>query len=329
MKKIINLFLLIALLANSFAQNNIPVVKSNKPTAILKINNDSALWYILPNQNPDIFYLENSAKHKSAFFLTDIDSLEFTIEPGKNIDFVIQYNNQNCNARIVAFQNPILLNRYFGYAILWVVLGGFLLAIVKSQSISSKKLMLFGLQSPVIFWIVTIICGLLQGNYNHFKDTVSALGQIGSLSEVPMAIATYFLAIFSLLFSIGFYKASKQNRLNKLPSILSFSMPISFLWAAIFPAGHVLHATLGPLPICILIACVAIIFLWKNNVQTISIKWISCISLIIMLLLLLKFIPSIQQSYEGLLQRTFYVGWSIWSISIGRYFKKINLRIID
>jgi hypothetical membrane protein len=131
-----------------------------------------------------------------------------------------------------------LLNRYFGFTILLLVLSIVGIIFYKAVFISSNKLTVFGIITPVLFWVLTIAAGFIHGNYNHFKNAVSNLGEIGSASEIIMAIFTFVIAICSMVFSIGFYKASKQFKLNRLPAMLSFTMAISFLWAAIFPAGH-------------------------------------------------------------------------------------------
>ena len=99
-------------------------------------------------------------------------------------------------------------------------------------------------------------------------------------------------------------------------------MAISFLWAAIFPAGHQLHGTLGPLPAFIILGTLLLIFLWKNSEQNFSIKLWSGISALLMLLFVLRFIPTMQQQYEGAIQRTLYTGWSVWFVTLSLYFKK-------
>lgn len=306
------------------AQQIMPIIQSTKQDILLKFNTDSIVWRIEPQKNPDIFYVESTLKRKQAWFITDVDSLYFDIKAGKKYDFIIRYNNQHCYSRIEALENPILLNRYFGFTILCLVLSIVAIIFYKAISIPSNKLIQFGLVTPLLFWLFTIIAGFIHGNYNHFKNAVSNLGEIGSTSEIIMAFFTLTLAISSMLFSIGFYKASKQNKQNLLPAVLSFAMAISFLWAAIFPAGHQLHGALGPLPILIIIGALLLALFWKNTNQSDNIKLWSVVSVLIMLLFVLRFIPSIQQHYEGAIQRTLYIGWSTWFISLYFYFKTLD-----
>jgi uncharacterized membrane protein len=82
-----------------------------------------------------------------------------------------------------------------------------------------------------------------------------------------------------------------------------------------------LHGTLGPLPIGIIAGALILLFVWKNDKINFKIKWLSGLSVIVMLLFILRFIPTVQQNFEGLIQRTLYLGWSIWCIAISKYFK--------
>lgn len=304
------------------AQQTIPTIRSTKQEVLLKFNNDSIVWYIEPHKNPDIFYIGSTLKAKQVWFITDVDSLYFNIEAGKKYDFIVRYNNQNCNSRIQALENPVLLNRYLGFSIVGLVLLVFVLSFYKAISNPSNQLIQFGIITPVLFWVFTIIAGLIHGNYNHFSNAVSNLGEIGTNSEIIMAIFTLGLAISCLLFSVGFYKASKEDQQNLLPAILSFAMPVSFLWAAIFPAGHELHGSLGPLPALIILGALLLSVLWKNTRQSINIRIWSAAAALVMLLFVVRFISAMQQNFEGLIQRTLYAGWSIWLIAISIYFKK-------
>ncbi len=306
---------------NIVGQEFMPTMHSAKQDILLKINSDSIVWRIEPQINPDIFYVESSLKRKQAWFISEVDSLYFDIKAGKKYDFIILYNNQKCYGRIEALKNPILLNRYFGFAILFLVLSIFVIIFYKAISVPSNILIQFGVVTPILFWVFTIIAGFIHGNYNHLKHAVSNLGEIGSSSEIIMSVFTFALAISSMLFSIGFYKASKQQRINVWPAVLSFAMAISFLWAAVFPAGHQLHGTLGPLPVLIIAGALLVALIWENTDLSIDIKLWSVISFLIMLLFVLRFIPSIQQNYEGAIQRSLYIGWSTWFISLYFYFK--------
>jgi hypothetical membrane protein len=185
-----------------------------------------------------------------------------------------------------------------------------------------KKLLLLGMVAPILFWAITIIAGLIHQNYNHFTMAVSELGAIGTASQTFMAIGTLIVGICSLLFSIGFYKASKKLHLNIIPALCSFAMFISFTWAAIFPAGNELHGILGPLPLFVMLGALLTTLIWyKKGKEFYTVRLFSFLAFIVMLLFVLRFNIYLQQHYEGLIQRTLWMGWSIWFFAIGYYIK--------
>jgi hypothetical membrane protein len=181
----------------------------------------------------------------------------------------------------------------------------------------NRVLLRFGLITPLSFWATTLVAGFLHGSYNHLSHAVSDLGEIGSNSQQFMAAATLLLGVGSLLFSVGFYRASRWLHLSVIPAILSFAMALSFAWAAVFPAGHPLHGTLGPLPIFILFGSLIAFVLWRGRSGVSPIRWWSLLSSFLMLLFFIRFIPFIQQNYMGLAQRFLWLGWSVWVGALG------------
>jgi hypothetical protein len=102
--------------------------------------------------------------------------------------------------------------------------------------------------------------------------------------------------------------------------LLTFSMPISFLWAAVFPLGNEFHGSTGPLPLLMALGALLAFFLWRKKKGSAKIRLLSLISFFVMMLLLFRFIKPFGNNYEGLVQRIFYLGWSIWYISLNFYF---------
>jgi hypothetical protein len=131
------------------------------------------------------------------------------------------------------------------------------------------------------------------------------------------------LAVTTSLFSLGFFKASKQLGLSIIPALLSVAMPISMAWGAVFPSGNELHGLLGPIPIFIMIGALLVAILWNKGKAYYPIRKISLLCFCIMLLFVLRFIPTLQQQYEGFIQRTLWLGWSIWYIALHFYLTKL------
>jgi hypothetical membrane protein len=190
----------------------------------------------------------------------------------------------------------------------------------------TRYLLHFGIFTPLSFWAITLVAGHLHGSYNHLRDTVSALGQLGSHSEQFMGLATFGLALGSALFSVGFYRASRRLRLSVAPAVLSFAMVVSFVWASVFPAGHPQHAQLGWLPILSLLSTLVAAVSWLPLAQGNWIRGLSALSFGVMMLFFVRFFPTIEQQYMGLAQRFLWLGWSIWWVSIAIQFNKMYLK---
>jgi hypothetical membrane protein len=185
-----------------------------------------------------------------------------------------------------------------------------------------KKLISLGLIIPILFWATTIIASTIHGNYTHYKNVISELGAIGTKSEIFTSSAFVVISILCFLFSIGFYISSKKLKLSVIPAILTFSMPMAFLWAGIFPLRNEFHNFTGPLPLFLILGAFLTLVLWRKHEKFKKLRTWSLISFLIMLLLFLRFIQPFGFEFEGLVQRFFYLGWSIWYISISVYLLK-------
>jgi hypothetical membrane protein len=326
MKCKVSLCILLVLLQLSIAaQQNLPVIRSGTRDVVIKYNDDLRInWYLQPEIKPDVFTVGSTLKEKKVRFVTDVDSVEYDVQPGQQYDFIIMLNDkQPCYTRITALNDPLLLQKRIGIPVLAGILLLLVFSFIKRKRLPVKFLLWLGIITPLAFLLITVAAGFLHGNYNHLKHAVSELGNIGTQSETFMAIGTLLLAISSLYFSTGFYTASKRLHISVIPAVLSVAMAVSFAWAAIFPAGHELHGTLGPLPLLVMIGALLAVVLWRREKALTSLRWLSLLALFIMLLFVLRFIPVVQQQYEGMVQRFLYAGWAVWFAAIGNRFRRL------
>jgi len=184
-----------------------------------------------------------------------------------------------------------------------------------NKNMRTKLLLTAGIIVPIIFWTSTIIGAFIHGNYNHFSNTVSELGAIGTKSQYLMFVATAVCGILSLLFMAGLYQACKELGISMLPIHTIISIPIMFFWVAAFPLGNSLHASTGSIIFLLYIGVIMAIFLWHGT-DLLQTRLLSLASLLILLLIFLRLIPSIQNAYPGLIQRIVHFGWSVWFISL-------------
>lgn len=186
-----------------------------------------------------------------------------------------------------------------------------------------KQLLILGLVSPLVFWITTIICGLLLENYNHFTWLVSELGALGTSTQYIFTTGLVLSSILNVFFVIGSYKLCKMNQLNVIPII--FLLFYSFLAGpALYPMPLRLHGIVGiPFPL-IMFAPIAGLIFWKKKEHLVKIRVVAIISFLIMVLGFLIYFPNVLNEYFGLKQRFLYTGWTVWSIYLSYRFLKLN-----
>lgn len=326
-----SLLLFLTICSGIYAQENLPIIKSSSEKVDIRVGEDyfsKGGWHLNPNAKPDVFSIGSKWNYtaKKVSFITNLDSISFNVKPNTKYDFVILLNeNQPCHIQIVTSANPYFMqNKVLISIIIFLLIIGLILY-RKRNSLPLKTMISLGLIIPILFWAITIIAGNIHGNYTHYKNVISELGAIGTKSEIFTSSAFVLLSILCFLFSIGFYISSKKLKLSIIPSILTFSMPIAILWAGIFPLKNEFHNFTGPLPLFMILGAILTFVLWRKNERLKKLRILSLISFIIMLFLFLRFIEPFGYEFEGLVQRFFYLGWSIWYISISAFLlKRLN-----
>jgi len=311
-----------------FSQQKTPVLLSDSTSVKIEIDGKQvAVWNIDPDTKPwtepDVFTLERSFHEQRVVYLSNRDSLSFVLHPGDKYDFSIKMTKRGSfPMRIATFDEPVFLHKEVMIPVILGILLIFSMALARTRVISTISLLWTGILSPLFFWIITIAGGFLHGDYNHLHNVVSELGAIGTRSEIFMSATEILVALLSVFSVFGFYNACRQVGLKAIPIFSLLSLSISMFWAAIFPMHHAFHGMLGPIPLLMNVGVLLAIFLWKGK-QWFGIRLLSIISFILMSFIMLRFIPNLRGDYEGLIQRFFYMGWSVWSIGLSLCFLRI------
>lgn len=190
---------------------------------------------------------------------------------------------------------------------------------------NTKSLLIMGTVSALIFWIGGTIAGFIHGNYNIISDTVSELGALRTKSHVFMTVVMYLSGVTGILFAIGAVKACRQAGISIIPAITTISIPLTTIWAAVFPSGTEQHPMAGPVVFVIYIGVIISLFVWRD--EMLKTLWIwSTISLVLLLGIFLRF-TSFFPYHEGLIQRFAHLGWSVWFVAINiELTKLLNLK---
>ena len=186
-----------------------------------------------------------------------------------------------------------------------------------------KYLLYFGGTIPVIFWMTTIICGFLWGDYNHFSRMVSELGSIGTKSQYVFLTGLLLCSILSILFVIGLFKSCKIMKISTIPALIILSFSLSIGGAALFPLPLKWHGILGSPSVMLIFSPLLSLLLWNEKKQISDIKQMAILSLVIMSLGFLAYFPGVFGNFAGLKQRFFHMGWSIWFVYLSFRFTKL------
>ncbi len=302
------------------AQEQLPIIKASYKVVKIKVDGEWRKddWYLVPETKPDVLTITSKWLYKDKLirFFTDQDSISFKVNAGQQFNFIILLNDSiPCYTQIYALPNPKIWNPSFLIAVV-VAIALLGMLIYKKRKLLHTKLHYLGLGIPLLFWTITLISGFMHGNYNHLKNTISELGAIATKAELFTAIAFVSIALLSILFILALYQRLKQLEISILPALLMLCMPIGILYATFFPLGNDFHSTLGSLPLLMLLACSFSIFFWRG-ISFKNIRLLSFISLLLMCGIFLRFNTSFNAQYEGLIQRFFYLGWSVWCVGLG------------
>jgi hypothetical protein len=310
-----------------FAQKNLPVLKSDSTTITIKIDgNLVGIWNIdadtKPGTEPDVFRIERSFQLKKVTYSANRDSISFNVNPGDAFYFTILINNKAFPMGIATFDAPVFLHRNILIVVFFLILIASIIVFTKRKALQTKPLLYTGIIAPLFFWFATITGGFIHGGYNHLHNVVSELGAIGTRSEIFMSTSEMLLFILTTFSVIGFYKACKETGISAIPVLTILSLSVSMYWAAIFPMHHAWHGALGPIPLILNAGALLSIFIWRKKGFA-EVRWISLLSFILMSLIALRTIPDLRNNYEGLTQRFFYLGWTIWSMNLALVFIRV------
>jgi Predicted membrane protein len=184
----------------------------------------------------------------------------------------------------------------------------------------TTRLMFLGIAIPLLFWVTTIICGLVMGNYSHATRMVSELGAIGTPSQYIFTVGLVLCSLLSMLFIVDLYRACKRAGLSTVPVLILLTFSFSILGAAIFPLPLRLHGILGMPSMLLFLSPILGMILWRADSSK-STMWFSLLALALMLLGFLVEMPDVLSNYVGVKQRFFHAGWSVWFVYLGYRFK--------
>lgn len=184
----------------------------------------------------------------------------------------------------------------------------------------------FGTGAVILFWVSTVICGSIHGNYSHSRDTISELGALGSHSQYLFSGLLSLVAIMGLSFSWGLLRVCRAKELSPIPILPIVFFFLANIGVALYPLGDPMHPLMGQISEVIMLGPILALVFWRGPTNFgLRIFSMAAMAFFIfsLLLLLAGWLPdSFVQSHSGLLQRIFHAGWSFWLISLNIYFNQ-------
>lgn len=187
----------------------------------------------------------------------------------------------------------------------------------------SSRLAYLGFIIPPIFWITIAICGLMTEGYSHLTNMVSELGTIGTKTQYIFTFSLVVISVLSILFVVGLCRIAKRSGLSITPILLILTFSFSILGAGIFPLPLKLHGILGSPCMLLPLSPLLSLLLWRESTIR-NIKIAAAISAAVISLGFLTLTPEVLDSYFGLKQRFFHVGWSLWFIYLSVKFIELD-----
>ena len=184
----------------------------------------------------------------------------------------------------------------------------------------TRHMLALGSMIPVIFWGTLTVCGYVMGDYNHLTRLVSELGAMGTRTQYMFTAGLLACAVLSILFVIGLCRESRERKISTIPALIILSFSLSIGGAAIFPLPLRMHLYMGMPSILLILSPLAALIFWRREKSPAGLRIWTIVSLMIMLLGFMAYLPDVLGAYPGLKQRFFHLGWSLWFIGLSRAF---------
>lgn len=179
----------------------------------------------------------------------------------------------------------------------------------------------------ILFWVGTFIAGHLYGSYSFIKDGVTNLDSFYSGSGTFMSGTQITIGLLLLPYIHGILKNFRRLGFSMLPLVPLGILPISLIGSSLFPFPDALYQIFINAILIVMIGPLLALLLWRKK-ELSKLRVYSALCLIFMLISMLLVIqrPSIPEfvhNYWGLIQRSFYLGWTLWLCFISAHVLKL------
>jgi hypothetical membrane protein len=171
--------------------------------------------------------------------------------------------------------------------------------------------------------------------YDHVRQTVSEMGEIGSPARIPFAMMLCCVAVCIVGFASAVHNQSIQRGYSPLPAYFIGFMAVPAAGTGIFAYPHPLHNVFGLSELIGYQAPLVFALTWRRDRSMkplISISWILYLAICIAIVLNLSSVDRegviwtyVKPAY-GLAQRALFAAWFGWCAVVGSWLFQNSLR---
>ncbi|NKI30445.1 serine hydrolase domain-containing protein [Croceivirga thetidis] len=218
-------------------------------------------------------------------------------------------------------------------ALLIFCIGLLLFLVVKLKllaSINQSSLLYLGYATALLFWIGSLVASRIHGNHSFIKDGVTKLDEFYSNSGTFMAGIQFIMVFLLLLFFLSAIQKLKLLKLSILPIAPILVLPITLFGSTIFPFPNGLYQIFTNSILLIILGPILVTIFWRKK-EVIKFRWQSaaCLGLMLGSIFLIFNRPSFPEfihNHWGIIQRLFYLGWTLWLCFLSYQLLKLKTR---
>jgi hypothetical membrane protein len=187
-----------------------------------------------------------------------------------------------------------------------------------------RFLLISGAIIPLVFWLTTILSGIILGNYDHLTMRVSDLGAIGTPTRYIFTAGLVLCSVMSLGFIYAMVRVCMKIGLGTIPVYTLLFFTVSIGGAGLVPLPLPLHGLVGIPSTLLFLSPLSALFLWQRKLNHPGFVPVTIIVLLVMISGFMAFSAGILAEYPGLKQRIFHVGWTTWFIYLSYLFLTVS-----
>lgn len=182
--------------------------------------------------------------------------------------------------------------------------------LLKKENDSKMKRILLvpGIACPILFWLTTLLCGGVNGQYNQVSVAISDLGALGSKAQHLFSVLLLLFAALGIGFCIGLFRVCREKALNLLPIIPTLIFFLGNAGMALFPLGDDRHPVAGQTTMAVIFSPILALWNWRKTIL-LTFPLQPCFFITALVAVLSGLLPgSFVGAHAGLLQRIYHAG---------------------